>query len=1123
MKLLGRSKLIKVVALVLAVMFGSQQVGWAEYIDLRDGAGFEDYALAVAAGGFSSYSMNPSWNVVQMFAYTYLIPLAADKITEDIENPYLRAGASAFISAFAVGALDGAFTADKIGDRSSQAISNAERASATTAQSAAQQAAANAAKNTVTEVTKETMKGALIKGALTTGLAHAAAAVVGEYADQHGWGRGWGFLAKVVTAQAVQGAAESAFGVKQVATEDGPAYVKADQGGIFEGAIEKLTDERFLTRLKVEVARVTIEELAVRAGMDEDLVTAVGAGLSRVLSYKLYKVKETLQAQKDQYQQRLDKIESSTELDQDSQEVKDAVNNLNRQIEDLDKQIKVSDIDLFLQGVRIGLVSAGLQYLSRQTKSPLHGAVFLAGASSLLQGAVINPDLLIKADVSDERREDLSNLYAQKDAEAARDTRLNQIYNSSEQDGEVRNELHILITEDDAKTALLKIGSLNIEAEVSPEKKGIWLYLDLLQDTITSANADFYSFGRATYKPLRDSSGRPVAGYFEFAWQSGNDAFFAARYTDYQKMIRDKGFVTALAYQLASSYFYQAVHNVDSVVSGDINRHVYIRDKTQGLQEMRQRLLLKNSEAQLDKLLKASQLLDKILGVDGLEGIKEGLKKAQAELNKQYQEPDQDYNEVRNKIHELQEVMSQLYTRQNQIEQELKDLDYTSETTPQELIEGMKVKIEDLKTQIEKAKAGKLDVRELTEKMQVYELKKLALVALVQREKAGSYTTQERKKYIEGLIKDYALLAAIWGISPAKIWDSSSDNVPALGSLIPILAGRNEKAVENEINQRNEELLAALKPFLSKEDQEKLTNAFLNVKLASDAYFKSIEDAGVSETRVLKAAYGDIYNFDYYGGIHEFKARYGDKVLVNETIPEDLKQAYREEQQSRVAAVLLPVYTEQVRVAQEESIKAEIVETTEGLSDKEIKKQVDAEIYKQASALANQKAAEYITNSQGDLTGLVVLSHLNGVEYSQGVSKLPLSSTSSVKLQMEGSASSQVKILGISSDKFEKAAKWLTSATRNLADFFKENVAFLFGSEQDIESNVPVTAPDESDDFNAYLESKHPPVEVEPMPQVEAASSAASEPIDDFNAYLESKHQEPLTVAPAGSVFKELK
>jgi hypothetical protein len=1115
MKLLGRSKLIKVVALVLAVMFGSQQVGWAEYIDLRDGAGFEDYALAVAAGGFSSYSMNPSWNVVQMFAYTYLIPLAADKITEDIENPYLRAGASAFISAFAVGALDGAFTSDKIGDRSSQAIGNAERASATTAQSAAQQAAANAAKNTAQEVTKEMMKGALIKGALTTGLAHAAAAVVGEYADQHGWGRGWGFLAKVVTAQLVQGAAESALRVEQVVTKDGPAYVKADQGGIFEGAIEKLTDERFLTRLKVEVARVTIEELAVRAGMDEDLVTAVGAGLSRVLSYKWYKVKETLQAQKEQYQQRLDKIESSTELDQDSQEVKDAVNSLNRQIEDLDKQINVSDIDLFLQGVRIGLVSAGLQYLSKQTKSPLHGAVFLAGASSLLQGVMINPNNLVKAEVSDEKSQNLGNLYAQNDAEAARDTRLNQIYNSSEQDGEVRNELHTLLTTDDATTALQQSGSSNIDAEISPEKKGLWLYLDLLQDTITSANADFYSFGRATY--------RPVGGSFEFAWQSGNDAFFAARYTGYQKMIRDKGFVTALAYQLASSYFYQAVHNVDSVVSGDINRQVYLHDKTVALQMMRQNFLLRQNYAQLDKQLKESQLLDKILGVDGLEGIKEGLKKAQAELDKQHQAPDQDYNEVRNKIHELLEVMGELYKKQGELEQELKDFNYTPETTPKELIEQLKVKIEDLKAQVEKARADKADDKVLTEKLRVYELKKLALERLDKYEKAEPYLTQVRNKNIIGLIKDYALLGTLWGISPAKIWDSPSDNVPAPGALIPILAARDENAVEKDINQKNEELLAALYPFLSKEDQAKLTNAFLNVKLASEAYFKSVEDAGVSETRALKAVYGDVYNFDYYGGIQGFKARYGDKVLVGETIPEDLKQAYREEQQSRVAAVLLPVYTEQVRVAQEESIKAEIVETTEGLSDKEIKKQVDAEIYKQASALANQKAAEYITNSQGDLTGLVVLSHLNGVEYSQGVSKLPLSSTSSVKLQMEGSASSQVKILGISSDKFEKAAKWLTSATRNLADFFKENVAFLFGSEQDIESNVPVTAPDESDDFNAYLESKHPPVEVEPMPQVEAASSAASEPIDDFNAYLESKHQEPLTVAPAGSVFKELK
>ena len=133
--------------------------------------------------------------------------------------------------------------------------------------------------------------------------------------------------------------------------------------------------------------------------------------------------------------------------------------------------------EAIIEGLESGLISVGLQALSRQTKSPVHGAYLNLFASSFAK-SLLHP------------------------------------------------------------------------------KEG---FLVTLGASMTEANADFMSFGRATAQPNAD-------GTFDFAWHNPNDVFFIARYTDYIRDMQEYGVEYALASQYLSSIHYQSVNNVRDIL-----------------------------------------------------------------------------------------------------------------------------------------------------------------------------------------------------------------------------------------------------------------------------------------------------------------------------------------------------------------------------------------------------------------------------------------------------------------------------------------------------------------------------------------------------------------------------
>jgi hypothetical protein len=99
---LRKNKLVKVLALCLALVFCLQQTGLAEVKDLRKEGDIKvlDVLLALVSGYLSGVGVNPAWEAYMVFASTYLVPLVAQKICDaaHIKNPVLRMAVTLAIS-----------------------------------------------------------------------------------------------------------------------------------------------------------------------------------------------------------------------------------------------------------------------------------------------------------------------------------------------------------------------------------------------------------------------------------------------------------------------------------------------------------------------------------------------------------------------------------------------------------------------------------------------------------------------------------------------------------------------------------------------------------------------------------------------------------------------------------------------------------------------------------------------------------------------------------------------------------------------------------------------------------------------------------------------------------------
>ncbi|MFA5118839.1 MAG: hypothetical protein WC695_08330 [Candidatus Omnitrophota bacterium] len=613
----------------------------AEKIDLREessGSAF-GYCTAILSGLLASMSTTSSFNVIQLFVRCYLVPTLVKYIVQaiGIKDSKLAAIACVFIStlinsgmdygASAAGdgagaAADGADAAAEGADAAAAAAESANAAAAVaeganTAAAAAQGASAAAdaataaqgvstAAGVVTEVSSSVAEsGGDIAAAAEGAAAEAATEVSSGVAEQAGdlasaakdatksiggyLGSMKDYFSKAATfggktgltgalIDATKAAAYTAVKLyvtealsgtnKQLAKSVGylaglGVGFAVEQGleyatGVVVGGVdkdkgptaEKVTDEaalsaklaqqreQFLTKFLGEAVCQVVVVAGSAAGINEDLLT-MGGALTKRLTMDFMQKEEKEKA----LQALKDKLgvlhEQNASSDaQPSEET-------NKEIASLEKKIAKAEEDLSLEATMkkaliYGVSDVALRRISMYAPSPLQGAQINLALTGLVQAVAVDSENVVTV--------------------------------STDENG---NQV------------------------VSPSAGGKdWdFYGHIIGNSVDQANADWMSMGRGKAKIVGSGTDERLG----LEWVSGNDMFFAARYSEYVNDVVNHGTTYAMANQLASSYHNQAVANAYDVVSGEVNQRLYKAKDLYG-QSARYQKALDKASAAIDAL-----------------------------------------------------------------------------------------------------------------------------------------------------------------------------------------------------------------------------------------------------------------------------------------------------------------------------------------------------------------------------------------------------------------------------------------------------------------------------------------------------------------------------------------
>ncbi|MBU0879114.1 MAG: hypothetical protein KKD55_05840, partial [Candidatus Omnitrophica bacterium] len=101
-----KHKLIKIVVIFFVGSFLLFPPAYSEMIDLKEGFDWTDYALTMAIGAFQAYTASVDESISMVLLKNFVIPVAADKATENINNSLLRATVRGALIAGSTGWLD---------------------------------------------------------------------------------------------------------------------------------------------------------------------------------------------------------------------------------------------------------------------------------------------------------------------------------------------------------------------------------------------------------------------------------------------------------------------------------------------------------------------------------------------------------------------------------------------------------------------------------------------------------------------------------------------------------------------------------------------------------------------------------------------------------------------------------------------------------------------------------------------------------------------------------------------------------------------------------------------------------------------------------------------------------
>ncbi|MFH1441990.1 MAG: LysM peptidoglycan-binding domain-containing protein [Candidatus Omnitrophota bacterium] len=589
--------LSRVVSVCLVLLLFSQQIAWAEVINLKEQGDLTDYSVAVISGAISTHAIKPGWGEIEAFTYTYAIPKASDWAIRKGTGFKGKTAelASTVLSTYAVSGIDYSRAAQDTAQRATQKASNIFVRMWTGTKKYLTDLFANK---------KDICTGALIDSLNAGAMMAAKREIIEELDDSDdekkigellglagaygvGIGMRWGLQATIGDYLGYDPEVGPVV-LKPGEKQETIVYYVDENGGLVSKKVnnldemafiqEELPGELFLGYIPPPNAPKDAQELA------RDLVSG-GAG-----STDGPKVGPTIEALRDKLinGRKLDRVLPTLKIkgeDGNSRPII-AIKAIPRPITVFDgktgrwvtKNFKDALWDqtvdtgrralpvlvrsaievaagllgakrelavllssgatggLFgrntswwkgvLGGLGKGVISAGLLHLSRQTKSPVHGAIINIGASSLLQFAAVTEPL--------------------KETQAGQ--------NQKPEDMDLSRKTTDLALEEG-------------------QSRDFGLLKEFISTSIAYANADLYSFGRA--QPLfKYENGERTFG---FNWTSGNDALFLARYIDYIKDVRKDGLFPALMNQFVSSYHNQAVENVHGVLSGDISRAEYVK------------------------------------------------------------------------------------------------------------------------------------------------------------------------------------------------------------------------------------------------------------------------------------------------------------------------------------------------------------------------------------------------------------------------------------------------------------------------------------------------------------------------------------------------------------------
>ncbi len=597
----------------------------AEKIDLREessGSAF-GYCTAILSGFLASMSVTSSFNVIQLFVRCYLVPTLVKYIVQamGIKDSKLAAIACVFISTLinsgmdygASAAGDGAGAAAEGADAAAAAAEGAEAAAAAAegantavaavqgASAAAEGAAAaaqgaGAAADVATEVSSSVAEsgGDIAAAAAAEGVgtaANAATEVSSGLAEKAGdiasaakdatksiggyLGSMKDYFSKAMTfggktgltgalIDATKAAAYTAVKLyvtealsgtnKQLAKSVGylaglGVGFAVEQGleyatGVVVGGYnekgptaEKVTDEKalsdklaaqrelFLTKMLGEAVCQVVVVAGSYAGVNEDLLTLGGALTKRLtMDYMAKSKKEEelaeLQKARNDAANQQNSSESSSPSDGQQQETTNAaIAALDKKIAQKEKELEAfSTENVMKKALLYGVSDLALRKISSYAPSPLQGAQFNLALTSLVQAVAIDEENVVQ-----ERDENGENVV-----------------------------------------------------RPSEDGKDFGFYGRIIGDSVNQANADFMSMGRGKAKIV----GRGEDERLDIAWTSGNDMFFAARYSEYVNDVVNHGTTYAMANQLTSSYHNQAVANTYDVLSGEVNQRYYRNDSS---------------------------------------------------------------------------------------------------------------------------------------------------------------------------------------------------------------------------------------------------------------------------------------------------------------------------------------------------------------------------------------------------------------------------------------------------------------------------------------------------------------------------------------------------------------